>query len=142
MELYGFSSLTELSTFKTLIGVSGVGPKVAIGILSVLTPQQVALAIAANDLKSITLAPGVGNKLAQRIVLELKDKLKTLPKSGDDAGFAEIDNLSTGNVPKAVEALTVLGYTPADVTPYLAKMDSSLPVEKLIGETLKQLGRK
>lgn len=142
MELYGFSSLTELSTFKTLIGVSGVGPKVAIGILSVLTPQQVALAIAANDLKSITLAPGVGNKLAQRIVLELKDKLKALPKSGDDAGFAGVDNISTSNVPKAVEALTVLGYTPADVTPYLAKMDSSLPVEKLIGETLKQLGRK
>lgn len=141
MELFGFSSLTELSTFKTLIGVSGVGPKVAIGILSVLTPQQVALAIAANDLKSLTLAPGVGNKLAQRIVLELKDKLKSVAKSGGDIDVSAVDSFSTGNIPKAVEALTVLGYTPADVTPYLAKMDSSLPVEKLIGETLRQLGR-
>ncbi|MCH5301050.1 MAG: Holliday junction branch migration protein RuvA, partial [Ruminococcus sp.] len=75
MELFGFSTNTELSTFKTLIGVSGVGPKVGLAILSVLTPNQVALAIASNDVKSITLAQGVGNKLAQRIVLELKDKL-------------------------------------------------------------------
>lgn len=142
MELFGFSGQTELSTFKTLIGVSGVGPKVALGILSVLTPRQVALAIASNDLKSLTLAPGVGNKLAQRIVLELKDKLKAVAKSGGEIDLAEVEGAGAGNAPKAVEALTVLGYTPSEVTPYLAKMDSSLPVEKLIGETLKLLGRK
>ncbi len=141
MELFGFSTNSELATFKTLISVSGVGPKVGLAILSVLTPQQVALAIASNDIKSITLAQGVGNKLAQRIILELKDKLKNVSKSGGSIDVPNVDNFSTGNIPKAVEALTVLGYTPSDVTPYLAKMDSSLPVEKLIGETLKQLGR-
>lgn len=141
MELFGFSTNSELATFKTLISVSGVGPKVGLAILSVLTPQQVALAIASNDIKSITLAQGVGNKLAQRIVLELKDKLKNVSKSGGSIDVPNVDNFSTGNIPKAVEALTVLGYTPSEVTPYLAKMDSSLPVEKLIGETLKQLGR-
>ena len=76
MELFGFYTEEELSAFKTLIGVSGVGPKVGIAILSVLSPQQIALAIASDDLKSITMAPGVGKKLAQRIVLELKDKFK------------------------------------------------------------------
>ena len=141
MELFGFSTNSELATFKTLISVSGVGPKVGLAILSVLTPQQVALAIASNDIKSITLAQGVGNKLAQRIILELKDKLKNVAKSGGSVDVPNVDNFSAGNIPKAVEALTVLGYTPSDVTPYLAKMDSSLPVEKLIGETLKQLGR-
>lgn len=142
MELFGFSTNSELATFKTLISVSGVGPKVGLAILSVLTPQQVALAIASNDIKSITLAQGVGNKLAQRIILELKDKLKNVSKSGGGVDVPNVENFSTGNIPKAVEALTVLGYTPSEVTPYLAKMDSSMPVEKLIGETLKQLGRK
>ncbi len=141
MELFGFSTTSELATFKTLISVSGVGPKVGLAILSVLSPQQVALAIASNDIKSITLAQGVGNKLAQRIILELKDKLKNVAKSSGVVDVPNVENFSTGNIPKAVEALTVLGYTPAEVTPYLAKMDSSLPVEKLIGETLRQLGR-
>lgn len=141
MELFGFSSLSELSTFKTLISVSGVGPKVGLGMLSVLTPQQIAVAIASNDLKTITLAPGVGNKLAQRIVLELKDKLKSTSKTSDGMNVSEVEAVVVGNIPKAVEALTVLGYTSAEVTPYLADLDSSLPVEKLIGETLKKLGR-
>lgn len=141
MELFGFSTTSELATFKTLISVSGVGPKVGLAILSVLSPQQVALAIASNDIKSITLAQGVGNKLAQRIILELKDKLKNVAKSSGSVDVPNVENFSTGNIPKAVEALTVLGYTPAEVTPYLAKMDSSMAVEKLIGETLKQLGR-
>ena len=112
MELFGFSTNSELATFKTLISVSGVGPKVGLAILSVLTPQHVALAIASNDIKSITLAQGVGNKLAQRIILELKDKLKNVAKSGGSVDVPNVDNFSTGNIPKAVEALTVLGYTP------------------------------
>ncbi len=141
MELFGFSTNTELATFKTLIGVSGVGPKAGLAILSVLTPSQVALAIASNDVKSITLAQGVGNKLAQRIVLELKDKLKSVVSKESGISDVNLESFTTGNINKAVEALTVLGYTPAEVTPYLAKLDSSLPVEKLIGETLKQLGR-
>ncbi|MGN0454680.1 MAG: Holliday junction branch migration protein RuvA [Ruminococcus sp.] len=141
MELFGFATTEELGIFKTLIGVSGVGPKVGLAILSVLTPQQVALAIASNDVKSITLAQGVGNKLAQRIILELKDKLKNIASKSNSGAVSAAAEVVSGNIPKAIEALTVLGYTPAEVTPYLAGMDSSLPVEKLIGETLRMLGR-
>ncbi|MCI7085038.1 Holliday junction branch migration protein RuvA [bacterium] len=141
MELFGFATTEELGIFKTLIGVSGVGPKVGLAILSVLTPQQVALAIASNDVKSITLAQGVGNKLAQRIILELKDKLKNIASKSNSGAVSAASEVVSGNIPKAIEALTVLGYTPAEVTPYLAGMDSSLPVEKLIGETLRMLGR-
>ena len=141
MELFGFSTNSELATFKTLISVSGVGPKVGLAILSVLTPQQVALAIASNDIKSITLAQGVGNKLAQRIILELKDKLaKSVQTQGVQTGSAPIS--TGGNIPKAVEALGVLGYQPSDVTPVLSQLDSTLPVEQLIALTLKQMGRK
>ncbi len=143
MELFGFATKTELDTFKTLISVSGVGPKAGLAILSELSPEQVAMAIATDDIKTITRAPGIGKKIAQRIILELKDKLakaaasdNTLPVS---AGAA---NAVTGNVPKAIEALGVLGYAPSDIAPVLATLDSSLPVEQLIAMTLRQMGRK
>ena len=143
MELFGFATKTELDTFKTLISVSGVGPKAGLAILSELSPEQVAMAIATDDIKTITRAPGIGKKIAQRIILELKDKLakaaasdNTLPVS---AGAA---NAATGNVPKAIEALGVLGYAPSDIAPVLATLDSSLPVEQLIAMTLRQMGRK
>ena len=143
MELFGFATKTELDTFKTLISVSGVGPKAGLAILSELSPEQVAMAIATDDIKTITRAPGIGKKIAQRIILELKDKLakaaatdNTMPVS---AGAA---NAVTGNVPKAIEALGVLGYAPSDIAPVLATLDSSLPVEQLITMTLRQMGRK
>lgn len=143
MELFGFSAKTELETFKTLIGVSGVGPKAGLAILSELSPEQVAMAIATDDIKTITRAQGVGKKIAQRIVLELKDKLAKSLASDD--GFAVTQgaaaNAATGNIPKAIEALGVLGYSPADVSGILAAMDSSLPVEQLIAQTLRQMGR-
>ena len=143
MELFGFSAKTELDTFKTLIGVSGVGPKAGLAILSELSPEQVAMAIATDDIKIITRAQGVGKKIAQRIVLELKDKLAkslssentSLPSSSAAA------NAAMGNIPKAIEALGVLGYAPADVSGILATMDSALPVEQLIAQTLRQMGR-
>lgn len=140
MELFGFYTEEELSAFKTLIGVSGVGPKVGIAILSVLSPQQIALAIASDDLKSITMAPGVGKKLAQRIVLELKDKFN-INTSTDSAikGAKAVANV--GNISKAIEALSVLGYNSADVSPFISTLDPNLPVEQLIGETLKLMGR-
>ena len=142
MELFGFSTKTELDTFKTLIGVSGVGPKAGLAILSVLSPEQVAMAIATDDVKTITRAQGVGKKIAQRIVLELKDKLaKSL---ATDDGMSQVTdaavNASTGNIPKAIEALGVLGYAPSDVSPILATLDSALPVEQLIAQTLRQMG--
>ena len=140
MELFGFYTEEELSAFKTLIGVSGVGPKVGIAILSVLSPQQIALAIASDDLKSITMAPGVGKKLAQRIVLELKDKFKINTNSEGVIKGAKT-TAAVGNIPKAIEALSVLGYTAADVSPFISTLDPKLPVEQLIGETLKLMGR-
>ena len=143
MELFGFASKTELDTFKTLIGVSGVGPKAGLAVLSELSPEQVAMAIATDDIETITRAQGIGKKIAQRIVLELKDKLAKAAVT--DNSFANIGagaaSVSGGNVPKAIEALGVLGYSPSDVSPVLATLDSSLPVEQLIAQTLKQMGR-
>ena len=143
MELFGFSAKTELDTFKTLIGVSGVGPKAGLAILSELSPEQVAMAIATDDIKTITRAQGVGKKIAQRIVLELKDKLAKSLSSEDTSlpSAAAAANAAMGNIPKAIEALGVLGYSLADVSGILATMDSALPVEQLIAQTLRQMGR-
>ncbi len=142
MELFGFASKTELDTFKNLISVSGVGPKAGLAVLSELSPEQVAMAIASDDIKTITRAQGVGKKIAQRIILELKDKLaKEASSGGGFGGFSGAAAVSQGNVSKAAEALGVLGYTPAEVAPVLAAFDSSLPVEQLIALTLKQMGR-
>lgn len=139
MELYGFASKGELSTFKMLIGITGVGPKVALAILSDLTSEQIAMCVSSGDSKTLTRANGVGAKLAQRIVLELKDKIKGVV---DTAGF-DVSKGSvitdTGNVPKAVAALAVLGYSAADVTPILSKLDPSMSVEAMIAATLKQM---
>lgn len=143
VDLFGFATKAELETFKNLISVSGVGPKAGLAVLSELSPEQVAMAIASDDLKTITRAQGIGKKIAQRIVLELKDKLAKAAKK--DSSFAQVAqnsvNVSTGNVPKAIEALGVLGYSPSDVSPVLATLDSALPVEQLISLTLKQMGR-
>lgn len=143
VDLFGFATKAELETFKNLISVSGVGPKAGLAVLSELSPEQVAMAIASDDLKTITRAQGIGKKIAQRIVLELKDKLAKEAK--EDSSFAQAAhnsvNVSTGNVPKAIEALGVLGYSPSDVSPVLATLDSALPVEQLISLTLKQMGR-
>ena len=159
MELFGFATKTELDTFKSLISVSGVGPKAGLAVLSELSPEQVAMAIATDDIKTITRAQGVGKKIAQRIVLELKDKLakaaatdngfwnsaSTAARSAD-SGFSAVGAgaaaAAGGNVPKAIEALGVLGYAPSDVSGVLAELDGSLPVEQLIALTLKQMGRR
>ncbi|MGN0551618.1 MAG: Holliday junction branch migration protein RuvA [Acutalibacteraceae bacterium] len=141
-ELFGFAAETELNCFKLLISVSGVGPKAGLAILSELTPEQVAMSIASNDSKTLTRAQGVGAKLAQRIVLELKDKIKGFTDNSD------IFTVSDGNAPvsadsniaKAVAALAVLGYSSAEVTPMLSRLDASLTVEQLIAAVLRQMG--
>lgn len=138
VDLFGFSSLAELNCFKLLTSVSGVGPKVGLAILSVLSPEQVAIAVAAGDFKTLTMAQGVGNKLAQRVILELKDKLKALGGGEEVTAAAGVVN-AAGNAAEAMNALTVLGYTPSDVAPVVAKFDSSLPVEELIRLTLKAM---
>ena len=138
VDLFGFSSLAELNCFKLLTSVSGVGPKVGLAILSVLSPEQVAVAVAAGDFKTLTMAQGVGNKLAQRVILELKDKLKALGGGEEVTAAAGVVN-AAGNAAEAMNALTVLGYTPSDVAPVVAKFDSSLPVEELIRLTVKAM---
>lgn len=141
MELFGFYSQTELSTFRILIGVTGVGPKMALSILSELTSEQVAMAVASSDVKSLTRASGVGPKLAQRIILELKDKLKGFASSEVSVETSGSVIQDTGNISKAVAALAVLGYSSADVTPVLSTMDPTLSVEQLIAQTLRRMGR-
>lgn len=140
VELFGFYSKEELSTFKLLISISGVGPKVALAILSELSSQQIALSVAAGDYKTLTRASGVGPKLAQRIVLELKDKIKGLSVDSDSTVVSKGSVIAdTGNIPKAVAALAVLGFSAADVTPILSRLDPSLSVEQLINATLRQM---
>lgn len=142
LDLFGFATLSEMHCFQMLTGVSGVGPKVGLGILSELSSEQVAMSVAVGDSKTLTRAPGVGPKLAQRIVLELADKVKKMA-SRDDGGFvpAEAGVVSaSSHAAEAVKALSVLGYAPADAAGVVAKLDSSLPVEELIRLSLKEMG--
>ena len=139
VDLFGFATQSELATFKTLISVSGVGPKAGLSILSELTAEQVAMAIATDDIKTITRAQGIGKKIAQRIILELKDKLAKSEQT--QTGSVQMPQAAGGNVPKAIEPLGVLASPTADVSPVLAQFDASLPVEQLIAMTLKQMGR-
>ncbi len=144
VELFGFSTTEERECFKMLTSVSGVGAKVGTAILSEFTPEQVAVCIASEDPKSLTRASGVGNKLAQRIVLELKDKVKKLGKgsAGVTLPTGKAAETAFGNVKNAIEALAVLGYDSADIMPIISKFDSNLKVEELIHLTLLELGKK
>lgn len=141
LDLFGFLSQGELNCFKLLTGISGVGPKVGIAILSELTPEAVALAAAAGDSKRFTKASGVGPKLAQRIVLELKDKVKSLSASGLSMEDVQAGGPSaSGNAAQAVEALVTLGYSPSDAAAAVGRLDSELPPEELIRLALKSFG--
>ena len=138
LDLFGFLTQGELNCFKLLTGISGVGPKVGIAILSEMTPETVALAAAAGDSKRFTHANGVGPKLAQRIVLELKDKVKSLSSSGlSMEDVAAGGPSASGNAAQAVEALVTLGYSPSDAAAAVGRLDSALPPEELIRLALK-----
>ncbi len=142
MELFGFADQNELMSFKQLTAISGVGPKVGLSILSELSPEKVALAVAAGDYKALTKAAGVGPKLAQRIVLEMKDKVKALSASaGMEMPSGGVVS-AAGNAAQAVDALTVLGFTAGEASAAVGKLDSSLPVETLVREALKMLARR
>ncbi len=142
IELFGFASEEECKCFKMLIGVSGVGSKAGTAILSEYTPEQVVGCIASGNAKALTKAAGVGKKLADRIVLELKDKVKKM-------GVTSIDmNISGGssavglsNIQNALEALAVLGYDSSEVMPIISNFDGSLSVENLIRMTLVEIGK-
>lgn len=141
ISLYGFITNEELRMFELLISVSGVGAKSAITMLSVITPSKFALAVISNDVKSLTKIPGIGQKSAQRIILELKDKLKTEEaiKSNDiDITTNIVEN---NNLEEAVQALKVLGYTRQEIEKVLSKIDiNSLTVEDIIRKALSFLG--
>jgi Holliday junction DNA helicase RuvA len=138
-DLYGFISREELSSFRLLIGVSGVGPKAALSVLSVSTPEKLALAVLTGDESALT-APGVGAKTKQRIILELKDKLSkniaASPSSAAVSAFGPGDTLT-----EAQTALCVLGYTPLEAAMAVKGLDETLPVEEVIRQALKRMSR-
>lgn len=138
-DLYGFSTAEELNCFKMLIGISGVGPKAALAILSSVTPSKLALCIISEDEKALTAAPGIGKKIAQRIILELKDKMaKAEAISG---GAMSLPSTAVGAVGEAASALAVLGYSRAEAIEALRGADENLPVEELVRLGLKKLMR-
>ena len=143
ISLYGFLNNEELVTFELLISVGGVGAKSAITILSNITPSKFALAVITNDVNTLKKLPGIGAKTAARIILELKDKMKTEQsiegsKNEKIKEAIVLDNKAND----AVEALCVLGYTRKDVENVIAKIDTSkLTVEEIIRQGLKYLGR-
>ena len=144
VELFGFYDNEELAYFRMLISVSGVGPKAAVAILSVLTPDMLALSITAGDVKSITKAQGVGPKIAQRIVIELKDKVsKLVPQRVSTEKFNEaVAPCCNGNCEEAVSALVALGYTSAEASKAMASLDMTQSVEDLIKQALRNLARR
>lgn len=143
IELFGFAAQEELASFKQLTAISGVGPKVGLSILSELSPEKVALAVAAGDYKALTKAAGVGPKLAQRIVLEMKDKVKALTSSAGGLDMPSGGVVSAaGNAAQAVDALTVLGFTAGEASAAVGKLDSALPVEALVRDALRMLAHR
>lgn len=140
-DLYGFSTQAELSSFKMLLGVSGVGPKAALAILSSGTPDQLALSIITGDEKSLTGVPGIGKKIAQRIILELKDKLAK-EQTGFDARMGTLSPIPAGGkTQEAASALAVLGYSSQEISAALKGVDAALPVEEMIRIALKKMAR-
>lgn len=142
LDLYGFSDNSELEVFKLITSVSGVGSKIGLAILSEFTADKIMLYIASGDAKSLTAASGVGIKLAQRIVLELKDKVGSV-----SLGDASIDVKSVGNATanssskEAIEALVSLGYTQSEASLAVGRLDQSLDTNELIKQALKSLAR-
>ncbi len=139
ISLFGFADKAELSCFKQLISVSGVGPKAALAILSDNTPSKLALCVSTGDSKTLTKSPGIGAKTAQRIVLELKDKIAKEQHIGVSELAAPVMSVGS-SAEEALTALCVLGFTPAQAGEALSGADGSLSVEELIKYALKRLG--
>lgn len=147
VELFGFGGKEELSVFRLLIGVSGVGPKAAMSILSTMTPDRFAFAVSTEDAKALARAPGIGGKTAARIVLELKDKISKDQMAGD------LDSLKSplpvkgqaggGKLAEATDALGVLGYSRAEIAEALRGVDTqSLSLEDIIKAALRRFSEK
>ena len=142
MELFGFADQSELRSFKLLIGVSGVGPRAALSILSAVTPQQLALAVVTEDEKALTAANGIGKKTAQRVILELKDKLagEEAFASGAKGGASVAAAVPHSKKSEAQAALAVLGYGSAEINAALKDIDvDALTLEDIIRQALKRM---
>lgn len=142
MELYGFFTENELNCFELLIGVSGVGPKAALSILSATTPEGLAMSIITGDEKALTVAQGIGKKIAQRIILELKDKLSKgqLSSTGETYGGTGVTVIPQNKASEAAAALAVLGYSQAEVGGALKGIDvERLELEEIIRQALKKM---
>ncbi len=142
-DLYGFATENELNCFQMLIGVSGVGPKAALAILSSTTPERLATAIITEDTKALTGAPGVGKKIAQRVILELKDKLAKgqlgVP-AGESYGGTGVTVIPQDKASEAAAALAVLGYGPAEIGEALKGISmEELSLEDVIKQALKKM---
>lgn len=136
LELFGFSTTEELSTFTLLLSINGVGPKVALALLSTIPPSEFAFAVVTGNVKIITRAPGIGPKVAQRIILELKDKLKTEEAI---AGYEPISEPTGESTNDAVHALMVLGYPQTEAQKAVNAVSIQGTVEDVIREALKKL---
>lgn len=142
LDLYGFSASAELDAFKLITSVNGVGAKIGLAILSEFAAERVMLCIASGDAKSLTAASGVGIKLAQRIVLELKDKVGAIAAGSGLSEVAAVGNAASNNSAKeAIEALVSLGYTQSEASLAVGRLDNSLAVDELIKQALKTLAR-
>lgn len=142
LDLFGFASSDELDAFKLLISVSGVGPKAALAILSELSPDAFAVAVASGDSKAITAANGVGPKLAQRVIMELKDKIANvgfISEESSSVSNAVTTANSMNNTSEAIAALTALGYSQTEASVAVSKLSPNLSVEELIKGALKNM---
>ena len=142
VSLYGFATEEQQACFEMLTAVSGVGPKVGLAILSVMEPDRVALAISAGDHKAFKAASGVGPKLAQRIVLELKDKVAKGYVDGislEDVAGASADTQASQGSSQAIAALVSLGYSQSEAALAVSKIDAALPVEEIIKLALRSM---
>ncbi len=141
-DIYGFFTESERRCFEMLIGVSGVGPRAALSILSSNTPESFAASVITNNDKALTTAPGIGKKIAQRIILELKDKLaKDLSEYPVSGTVPVLSGASLSKASDAASALAVLGYTQSEISSALSGVDMELPLEEVIRNALKKMLR-
>jgi Holliday junction DNA helicase RuvA len=140
ISLFGFASREELSVFNMLISVSGVGPKMGIAVLAAMSPSEFSLAVATGDYKAISKSKGIGPKLAQRIVLELKDKINKDIKSQEQAPEETFEPVPTGYISNdAISALMVLGYSSKEASKLVAKVyKDGMTLEETVRQALKQ----
>ncbi|WP_369011691.1 Holliday junction branch migration protein RuvA [Acetivibrio thermocellus] len=144
ISLYGFLTQEELNVFELLISVSGVGPKAAVSVLSAISPSRFSLAVITDDVKTLTKAQGIGKKIAQRIILELKDKIKKeqLTEYAQSEEGGKVLDTDSSKMAEAVSALMVLGYSPAEANKAVSAVyREDMDIETIIKNALKGLAR-